>query len=192
MLLVAQPGIFVSATKPFRDVAAFWTAVVYLWIMMILLGAVALETFMIYPNIFAHPPASLTTALEFMQVTAPHDFFPPLGFASWVSGATSVAFAWRVRSARPWLIFSLAMIVADGLISMFYQWPRNEIMFVEGPAVHAPSVLVETARQFQRMHWSRLITSIGAAVGVFVGFLRLYRSQLLAARNHYPRMGRTA
>jgi hypothetical protein len=35
----------------------FVTILTYLWVMMILLGSVVLETFMIYPNVF-HTPLS--------------------------------------------------------------------------------------------------------------------------------------
>ncbi len=38
--------------------AAFPIVLVYLWTMMILLGAIVLETFMVYPNIFHDPPRS--------------------------------------------------------------------------------------------------------------------------------------
>jgi hypothetical protein len=43
----------------------------YLWLMMILLGSIVLETFMVYPNVFHDPPGSLTRALEFMAIRAP-------------------------------------------------------------------------------------------------------------------------
>jgi hypothetical protein len=59
----------------------------YLWVMMILLGAIVLETLMIYPNVFSDPPASLELAMDFMSVRGAHDFFPPLGLLSWVLGA---------------------------------------------------------------------------------------------------------
>ena len=37
----------------------------YLWVMMVLFGAIVLETFMIYPNVFADPPESLELAMDF-------------------------------------------------------------------------------------------------------------------------------
>jgi len=58
----------------------------YLWIMMILLGSIVMETFLIYPNVFDDPPRSLEVARAFMQVRAPSDYFPPLGFISWMMG----------------------------------------------------------------------------------------------------------
>src|SRR5215475_6389226 len=82
----------------------------YLWVMMILFGSIVLETFMVYPNIFYNPPDSFRAGLEFMKVRTPHDFYPPLGFFSWLMGAASVVAAWRVRSARYWVLTSVAMI----------------------------------------------------------------------------------
>ena len=37
----------------------------YLWVMLVLFGAVVLETFMVYPNVFADPPESLELAMDF-------------------------------------------------------------------------------------------------------------------------------
>ena len=50
---------------------AFAVILVYLWVMMILLGSIVLETFMIYPNVFHNPPESLVLGLQFMSVRAP-------------------------------------------------------------------------------------------------------------------------
>ena len=72
----------------------------FLWILMILLGSIVLDTFMVYPNIFHDPPKSFETALAFMSVRAPNDFYPPLGFLTWVAGLVSLALAWPERSAR--------------------------------------------------------------------------------------------
>src|SRR5690625_5528971 len=69
----------------------------YLWVMMILLGAIVLETFMIYPNIFSDPPQSLDLSMEFLSVRGPSDFFPPLGLLSWVLGTASLLLSAKVR-----------------------------------------------------------------------------------------------
>ncbi len=159
--------------------AAFAISVVYLWVTMILLGAVVLETFMIYPNIFVDPPASLETALAFMRVSGPSDFFPPLGFVSWVTGVAAALLAWRVKGARWWVLGSVALMLADGLFSMLFHWPRNTILFVEGAAMHPAELLRATAVEFQRLHWSRLVFTAGAALTMFVGLLRLHRHRLL-------------
>jgi len=158
----------------------FWVLLVYLWVMMILLGSIVLETFMIYPNIFHNPPESFAVALEFMSVRAPSDFFPPLGFLSWVSGAASLLLGWRVKSARYWILGSLLMIIGEGLASMAFFWPRNTIMFIEGTAVHSAEFLRQTAQEFQNLHWLRLAFNLVGSALIFTGFLKFYRHTLVA------------
>jgi hypothetical protein len=153
----------------------------YLWVMMVLFGGIVLETFMIYPNVFADPPESLEIAMDFMSVSGPSDFFPPLGFLSWVLGAGALVLCWRVKAARWWIAFSLAMIVCEGVASMLFFWPRNEIMFVEGPGIHSAEYLEQVAQEFETWHWrSRMGFNALAAVSAFVGFMRLYRYRLLS------------
>ena len=148
----------------------------YAWVLMILLGAIVLETFMVYPNVFADPPESLELGMEFLAVTGPSDFFPPLGLATWVLGAAALVLTWRERQARWWILVSLVAILGEGLASIAYFWPRNEIMFVEGLAVHSHEYLVQVAREFETWHWrSRMGFNVVAVVGAFVGFLRVYR-----------------
>jgi hypothetical protein len=154
--------------------------VVYLWTMMILLGAIVLETFMIYPNVFQNPPASLELAMAFMSERGPSDFFPPLGFLSWVGGLGALILGWRIAPARWWIALSVLMIVAEGIVSMLFMWPRNEIMFVEGLAVHSAETLRQTAAEFQMLHWSRLALNAVSAVAIFVGFVAVYRQRVLA------------
>jgi hypothetical protein len=157
---------------------AFAVLIAYLWVMMILLGSIILETFMIYPNIFHNPPESFAVALAFMSVRAPNDFFPPLGFLSWVTGVGALIVGWRLKSARYWILGSLLMIVCEGLFSMAFFWPRNTIMFIEGSAVHSADFLRQTAQEFQTLHWSRLaFNAVGSAL-IFTGFLRFYRHSI--------------
>ena len=141
--------------KRIRELA-FLVILVYLWV-MILLGAIVMETFVVYPNVFHDPPRSLDTGLEFMPVRASNDFFPPLGFLSWVTGAGALILGWRVESACHWILFSLLMIVCEGLFSVAFFWPRNEIMFIEGTAVHSAEFLRQTASEFQTLHWARVV-----------------------------------
>ena len=72
---------------------AFPVVTAYLWLMMILFGAIVLETFMIYPNVFADPPASLELAMDFMSVSGPPISSRPWGSSrgSWVPGPSSCA-----------------------------------------------------------------------------------------------------
>jgi hypothetical protein len=163
--------------------------IAYAWVMMTLFGAIVLETFMIYPNVFRDPPASLELGMEFMAVAGPSDFFPPLGFASWVLGVAALVLSWRIRGVRWWVLLSLVMIGAEGVASMLYFWPRNEIMFVEGLAVHSAEYLQQVAEEFVTWHGrSRLGFNTIAAVAAFVAVLRAYRYRLtVGAADERPR-----
>jgi hypothetical protein len=122
----------------------------------------------------------------------PSDFFPPLGFLSWVTGAGAIAAGWPTRTARYWIAASVAMIVCEGLFSMLFFWPRNTIMFVEGSAVHSVEVLRQTAREFQSLHWGRVAFNAASAAFIFVGFLKFYRANLITmAQQAGPAAGRT-
>lgn len=152
----------------------------YLWVMMILLGAIVLETFMIYPNIFSDPPQSLDLSMEFLSVRGPSDFFPPLGLLSWVLGTASLLLSAKVRGARVWLLVSVLAIIAEGVISMLYFWPRNEIMFVEGLTVHSAEHLRQVAAEFATFHWmSRMGLNTVSAIGAFVGFCVLHGGRVV-------------
>ena len=165
---------------------AFPIVTAYLWAMMVLFGAIVLETFMVYPNIFADPPESLELTMDFLSVSGPSDFFPPLGFATWAFGGAALVLSWPVKAARWWIAFSLLMMVCEGVASMLYFWPRNEIMFVEGPEVHSAEYLKQVAREFETWHWrSRMGFNALAAASAFVGFLRLYRHRLLSRFAHH-------
>src|SRR5918998_3783395 len=164
---------------------AFAFVLTYLWVMIVLLGSIVLETFMVYPNIFHDAPRSLETTTEFMAVSSPGDFFPTLGFLSWLAGIGSLIFGWRVKSARYWILISLIMIVCEGLFSMAFFWPRNTIMFAEGTEVHSDAYLKQIAQEFQTLHWSRLAFNAAGSVSIFIGFLRFYR-HLLTSRGTPP------
>jgi len=156
-------------------------ATAYMWVMLLLLGAIVLETLMIYPNVFADPPASLALTMDFLAVTGPDDFFPPFGLAGWVLGAAALLTCWGQRDARGWIVLSLAALVCEGIVSVLYFWPRNEILFSEGLAVHSAEYLVQVAREFESWHWaSRMVFNATAAVGAFVAFLRVHRARVLA------------
>ncbi len=161
-----------------RQRIAFAFILTYLWVMMILLGSIVLETFMVYPNIFHDAPRSLETTMEFMVVTSPGDFFPPLGFLSWLTGIGALILSWRVKSARYWILGSLIVMVCQGLVSMAFFWPRNTIMFEEGTAVHSVAYLQQTAQEFQTGHWLRVAFNAAASALSFVGFLKFYRHSI--------------
>ena len=161
----------------------------YLWVVMTVFGAIVLETFMVYPNVFSDPPASLERTMEFLVATGPNDFFPPLGFASWVLGAAALVLNWRRPAVRWLLLLSLGMLVAEGVVSMLYFWPRNTVMFSEGLAVHSADYLRQVAAEFETWHaLSRLIFNTVAAVAAFAAFLNAYANRIqhrgTAARRH--------
>ncbi|MEP7285372.1 MAG: hypothetical protein ABI947_06360 [Chloroflexota bacterium] len=161
---------------------AFSVITTYLWVIMILLGSILLETFMIYPNIFRSVPESFKTALEFMSVTGPAQFFRPLGYLCWLCAAGALVVGWHVKSARYWILGSVIMIACEGMASIIFFWPRNTILFVEGTALHSVDFLRQTANEFQLWHWSRLAFNAAAAVLIFIGFLKFYRYRIIAQR----------
>ena len=153
---------------------AFGVLLAYFWVMMILFGSIVFETFVIYPDIFRDPPSSLETALAFMKPRGPANFYPPLGFLSWVTGAAAIGLTWKVREARGWVMASVAMILCEGLFSMVYFWPRNTIMFIEGARLHSADLLRQTAFEFERLHWARLAFNAAGSAFVLVGLLKFY------------------
>lgn len=165
-----------------RRQLAFALALVYLWVVMVHFGALVFETFVVYPNIFHDVPQSLETAMTFMAVKGPHDFFPVVGSLSLVAGSGAVIAGWRVKSARYWLLGSLLIVVAgEFLLSVVYFWPRNTIMFTEGLDVHSAAYLQQVANEFQTGHWLRFGASAVASVASFVGFLKLDRHRIAHA-----------
>ena len=154
------------------------------WVLMIFFGALVFDTLIIYPNTFHDVPRSLETAMAFATVKGPGDFFPPLGFISWIIGIGSLILAWRVKPARYWILGSLIVMVCEGLISMAFFWPRNTIMFTEGTAVHSVAFLKQTAREFEVGHWIRFALGAAAAATSFMGFLKFYRHRILSWYAH--------
>lgn len=163
---------------------AFALTLTYLWVMMILLGSILFDTLVLYPDIFHDVPRSLETAMEFMAVRGPGDFFPPLGLLSWLTGIGSLILGWRTKSARYWILGSIIMIVCQGLVSVAFFWPQNTIMFAEGTAVHSVAYLKQSAQEFQTGHWLRVAFSVAASALAFIGFLKFYRHRVTSQDEH--------
>jgi hypothetical protein len=72
------------------------------------------------------------------------------------------------------------MIVCEGVYSMAFFWPRNEIMFIEGRPIHSAEYLRQVAREFQTLHWARVAFNVAACASIFVGFMRFY-SQMITS-----------
>lgn len=151
----------------------FTFTLTYLWLVMIHLGALVFETFIIYPNIFYNPPRSLETAMAFMVIRGPSDFFRPVGLLALLIGIGSVIVSWRVPSVRYWMLGSVIIILGgEFLLSVAYFWPRNTILFVEGAKIHSAAYLQQTAREFQTGHWLRLAMSVASSILAFIGFMK--------------------
>lgn len=159
-----------------KRILSMGTVVSHLWVQWIILGSILLNTFMVYPNIFHDIPNSLHTAMDFMKVASPHTYFPPLGFASWVTGVLAILFSWHYKNARVLIIVSVLMMFAEGAASVIWEWPRNEIMFIEGSAIHSAEVLQQTYNEFILVHWFRVLCNIVGSILIFFGFLRVYRA----------------
>src|SRR4030095_6580427 len=112
------------------------------------------------------------------------DFFARLCVVSWLLGGGALVAAWPVARARRWILASLAMIVAEGLFSMKFFWPRNAIMSVEGPAVHSTAVLRTVAEEFQRMHWWRVAFNLAGAAAIFKALLVCHRVVVVAEESN--------
>ena len=167
-----------------RQKIAFALTLTYLWVLMILLGAILFDTLVLYPNIFHNVPRSLETAMEFMVIRGPGDFFQRLGPLSWLTGIVSLILCWHEQTARYWIMGSVIVMLCDGLVSMAFFWPRNTMMFTEGAAVHSAAFLQQTAREFQTGHWLRVAMSAAASALSFVGFLKFYRRMVTSQVAH--------
>jgi hypothetical protein len=154
---------------------AFVVLLGYLITMMMLLGGLLLETFMIYPNIFTDAPARFGISLQFMSVTGPAQYFRPFGMATVAFGVLGVVAAWQWRTARWWAVGSAAAIALEGIISRLYFWPLNTTLFVEGASVHPAEVLRQSAADFQTWHWSRVALNAASAACILIAFLRFHR-----------------
>lgn len=161
----------VAATIAFAAVATF------------AFGTLASETLLLYPNIFADVPASLESALTFMSVTAPNDVLPPIGAASILTAIIAIVTTVRRPAVRWWVIAAAgALLFGEFLFSAYWFWPRNEIMFTEGAAVHSAAYLKQVAVEFQNGHWVRVVTGALTAVSAFIAMLRMHREAVEAAR----------
>lgn len=142
-------------------------------------GGIGVETSIVYPNVFHDVPDSLAEASEFFAVVGPGDVLPPLGALTLLAALVAVGTAWRITAARRRLGAGLLTLLGgEFLFSVVYFWPRNEIMFDEGTAVHSVEFLRRTATEFETAHWVRLTVSGVTAVLAVTGFLRAYREQI--------------
>jgi len=91
-------------------------------------------------------------------------------------GVGSLILNWRFKPVRNWILGSLIIIfLVEFIFSMLFFWPRNEIMFEEGVAVHSIAELKQVAFEFQLGHWFRVAGCAAAAMMSWMGFLKMER-----------------
>ena len=156
--------------------------IVLVWAALLSFGGVAAETVMLYPNIFADPPASLVRAREFLVAGGPSDYFPPLGAAVVLTSIVTVALTWRNPRLRWWVAGAATVFVAcEFLFSVLFFWPRNEIMFVDPAGTHTAEYLRQVAAEFVAGHRVRLAGGAVTAALAFTALLRHVRASAAAA-----------
>jgi hypothetical protein len=151
--------------------------VVLVWAALLSFGGVAAETVMLYPNIFADPPASLARAREFLVAGGPGDYFPPLGATVVLTSLVTAALTWRNPRLRWWVAGAATVFVAsEFLFSVLFFWPRNEIMFVDPAGTHTAEYLRQVAAEFVAGHRVRLAGGAVTAALAFTALLRHVRA----------------
>ena len=152
---------------------------IYTWLQLIFLGGFTIENILLYPNVFHDIPHSLEITSEFLQVTNPGSYFPILGMSVIVVGITTSILTWRMKSIRYWILSSvIVFILGNFIFSVIYAWPRNEILFVEGAAVHSIAYLQQISHEFILGNWVRVVTSVVTAVLAFAGWMKFYRNKI--------------
>lgn len=99
---------------------------------------------------------------------------------SWLTGLGALIMSWKVKPARYWILASILIMILLGITSMVFEWPRNEIMFIEGELVHSAAYLKQVAREFLMINWLRVFLNTVGAVFVFVGYLKFYHALSLS------------
>lgn len=158
--------------------AARAVSIVFAWVAITTFSGVLIETLLIYPNIFGDVPTSLARSTEFFSEVGPGDVFPVLGLATVVTGLLTIAVTWSLRPARLRALAAVAVaLVGEFGFSAWFFWPRNTVMFVEGPAVHPADELVRVASEFESGHWLRLAMCGATAVLAFAALLPVLAGQ---------------
>ena len=150
----------------------------FTWLLAALVGALAFDTFVLYPNIFSDVPASLERSMKFLHAGSPRTFFAPAGSLLLLVGIATLII---MRKHKVYFRFCLTAFVlimgGEFLLSALIFWPLNTIMFTEGLAMHSEAELIRVAEQFQSLQWLRLFISVLASVIAMVGFLLHLREQ---------------
>jgi uncharacterized membrane protein len=145
----------------------------FAYLQVLLTGTVVFQTFVMYPNIFRDPPASLSLSMNFFKEVTPGDFFPPFGTSIILAGILCLIFSYRFRNVFYYLLASVLILFGgDGVLSILYLWPLNTLLFVEGLEKHTSETLQMAAAEFTRVHYIRLLTSIMSSVLALTGLIK--------------------
>jgi len=174
--------------SPRRDDEGVWrrrlgyaSLLAYLWIMMLLLGAIVHDTSMLSLIFFQGPP-TLIKILRFADM--PIGFFPFFGVASWLTGALALVLNWRVRTVRRWMLVSLAMILIEEVVALFAVWPKGTILSsIWDIEANSAQRLDQLMRLFQALRWLRLVLHAACAGFAFVAFLKAYEQRLTSRKS---------
>ncbi len=158
---------------------------IYAWLQIIFLGGFTIENILLYPNVFHDIPHSLEITSEFLQVTNPGSYFPILGMSVMGTGVITLILTWRMKIIRYWILGSLIIFILGNFVfSVIYAWPRNEILFDEGAAVHSIAYLQQVAHEFITGNWVRVVTSVATAVLAFIGWMKFYRYKITSEKTY--------
>ncbi|MBF6439054.1 hypothetical protein [Nocardia cyriacigeorgica] len=139
----------------------------------------AVETMLLYPNIFREVPDSLAQTEEFMSVVAVGDVMRPMGGVLTLTALIACAVAVRYRMGRAWMTASLiSLISGQFLLSVLYQWPRASILFDDRDE-HTLAEIEQAASEFLLGQGVRIAAAGVTAVCAVVAALVCYRARVL-------------
>ncbi|MBF6398741.1 hypothetical protein IU438_23430 [Nocardia cyriacigeorgica] len=140
----------------------------------------AVETMLLYPNIFRDVPQSLAQTEEFMSVVAVGDVMRPMGGVLTLTALIACAVAVRYRLARGWMVASLVSLISGQfLLSVLYQWPRASILFDDRDQ-HTVAEIEQAATEFLVGQGFRILAAGVTAACAVVAALLCYRARVLA------------
>ena len=147
----------------------------YFCLMMIVLGGTIFAVLVEYPNWFADVPSSLEATRNFYKVFHPGYFFQTVAPLSFLTGIGFVITGWRIKSARNFVLMSLAVLVAAELLTFFYIYPRLGIMFGPDAASQSLETLRQAGQQFTNA--DRIRTGLAVVANAFsvAALLRFFR-----------------
>ena len=139
----------------------------------------AVETLLLYPNIFRDVPDSLAQTQEFMSAVAVGDVMRPMGGVLTLTALIACTVSMYYRIARRWLACSLVSLISGQfLLSILYQWPRASILFDERDQ-HSLAEIEQATTEFLIGQSFRIAAAAITATCAVVAALVCYRTRVL-------------